>query len=196
MKVNFTNLPLDLGELPSPKEEDFNGLDIRFKKVLLIESIMIAFVIIGVCSSYWIMQVFFEIEYHFKIQDVFGTILGVLMGCVRIAVIRKGFSKKGFILREQDLIYRTGLIHIKTTVVPYTRIQHVRASEGILMQYFGLSKLIFFTAGSSYGDLVLPGLSKEEATRIRNYVMERMENRKEGQEIPEVVHQEECYESE
>lgn len=91
-------------------------------------------------------------------------------GFFRIA----GVNKKGYAVREHDIIYKTGLLSQKQITIPFNRVQHVEIYEGFLLRLFGLARIEFFTAGGNWGDLKIPGLLINEADKIKAFVIEQV----------------------
>jgi hypothetical protein len=79
--------------------------------------------------------------------------------------------RRGFALREHDMIYRHGVLFRKVTAVPFNRIQHVEVSNGPLDRRFGIGTLKLFTAGGSGGDLLVEGLPIELAEQLREHIL-------------------------
>lgn len=82
--------------------------------------------------------------------------------------------RRGWALRDHDLIYRYGVIWHKTVIVPFARIQHVEAVSGPIERYFKLMRLKCFTAGGGGADLTVEGLSQADARRVRQYLLEQI----------------------
>lgn len=89
-----------------------------------------------------------------------------------------------------ELVFKKehGVIYKKYVSIPYDRIQNVDIHRGILARLLGLSDLQIQTAGgismSSYGAFSegrLVGLSKEEAERLRDEVIQRSRSSRNGQ---------------
>lgn len=89
-----------------------------------------------------------------------------------------------------ELVFKKehGVIYKKYVSIPYDRIQNVDIHRGILARLLGLSDLQIQTAGgitmSSYGAFSegrLIGLPKEEAERLRDEVIRRARNFRNGQ---------------
>lgn len=74
-------------------------------------------------------------------------------------------------IRERDLIYARGLLVRKTALIPLARIQHVETASGPLERVFGLERLTCFTAGGLGGDVIIRGLERERARRVRHFVL-------------------------
>jgi uncharacterized protein len=85
--------------------------------------------------------------------------------------------RRAYGLREEDVIYRSGLLIRRTSIVPAARIQHVELSSGPLERAFGLVRLTCYTAGGAAGGVVLHGLEQETAERVRQYLLERIRQR-------------------
>jgi uncharacterized protein len=82
--------------------------------------------------------------------------------------------RRGWALRRHDLVYRSGVLWLRTVVVPFARIQHVEAVSGPLERLFGLTRLKCFTAGGMAADLTVLGLSHSDAGRVRQFLLEQI----------------------
>lgn len=82
--------------------------------------------------------------------------------------------RRGWAVREHDLIYRYGVIWRKTVVVPFARIQHVETTNGPLERLFGLMRVKCFTAGGMSADLSVEGLDVASARKVRQYLLEQI----------------------
>lgn len=84
------------------------------------------------------------------------------------------FPLRKYLVREKDISYKSGLFFKKMTTVPFSRIQHVEIDEGPISRYYKLASLSVFTAGDSSDDLVIRGLSKEEALQIKEFISSKI----------------------
>ncbi|HEX5765858.1 MAG TPA: PH domain-containing protein [Woeseiaceae bacterium] len=82
--------------------------------------------------------------------------------------------RRGWVLREKDIVYRTGVLWQTVTAVPFNRIQHAETSSDPLGRRFGTAALELFTAGGSGGDLRIRGLPAGTAERLREKVMAKI----------------------
>lgn len=82
--------------------------------------------------------------------------------------------RRGWALREHDLIYRSGLLVTRTTVLPFARVQHVETVSTPLERAFGLVRTICYTAGGVSADLIAAGLDQDTAGRVREYLLRRI----------------------
>lgn len=66
-----------------------------------------------------------------------------------------------------DVLIRSGLIVVKTSVIPMVRVQHVETKQGPVLKANGLASVTVTTAGSSFE---IPGLATDEAEALRDQV--------------------------
>ncbi|PRI12607.1 PH domain-containing protein [Leucobacter massiliensis] len=85
----------------------------------------------------------------------------------------------GYILREDDLLFRRGILFERIVAVPYGRLQLVDVTRGPLLRALGLATLKFVTASASTG-VQLPGLRLEDAEALRDRLVELAETRRSG----------------
>ena len=82
--------------------------------------------------------------------------------------------RKGYSVRERDIIYKSGVIWRSVTAVPFNRIQHVEKSSTPLDRRYQLATLELFTAGGSGGDLRIHGLPARTAEKLRFFILEKI----------------------
>lgn len=66
-----------------------------------------------------------------------------------------------------------GVIWRSTISVPRSRVQHTDVSQGPLQRKHGLATLSIHTAGKEHARVDLPGLRRETALRIRDFLIQR-----------------------
>ena len=83
-----------------------------------------------------------------------------------------------YLLTDQTLELRFGVVWEKSVLIPLSRLQHVDLHRGPLEQHFGLSSLEVHTAGTQNASHKIPGLEPEIAIRLRNELVQvaRIEN--------------------
>jgi membrane protein YdbS with pleckstrin-like domain len=94
-------------------------------------------------------------------------VAAVVIGAVEWAVLRGRYRSWGYLEREDDLIVRRGLLFRQVTVVPYGRMQLIDVSAGPIDRLFGLATVQLHTAAATT-DARIPGLTQEEAERLRD----------------------------
>jgi membrane protein YdbS with pleckstrin-like domain len=165
----FTNNTIDITQLPRFEAVEFQKLQPDYWKVLVINRFIVFLVLaIGIgFANYFIQEIKMMIPF---IWGGFGLLLVLAFLFLRIA-----FLKKGFAFREHDVLFRNGIIATNTIIIPYNRVQHVALHEGVLSRYFGLAKVEIFTAGGSSSDIEIPGIEKEQAEKIKQLVMGKIQ---------------------
>lgn len=81
--------------------------------------------------------------------------------------------------RADDLLIAHGVLWREVTVVPYGRMQLVEVTTGPLERRYGLARLQLHTAAATT-DATIPGLTPEEAERLRDRLTELGEARSAG----------------
>ncbi|KAM9862944.1 PH domain-containing protein [Leucobacter sp. BZR 635] len=107
-----------------------------------------------------------------------------LWGLVAFFLINSLFAFRrvkaiGYILREDDLLFRRGIMFERIVAVPYGRLQLVDITRGPLLRALGLSTLKFVTASAATG-VQLPGLTQGDAEALRDRLVELAESRRSG----------------
>ena len=172
MQVNeeFSNQVLLPDQLAPIEVQEFEGLEDKYKLVKQINSVIaLVFALIG----------FFLIAHFATDNTSIKVLIGVPLLLVvifvwKLVLVILGFPKKGYLLREQDVSYRSGLLIYKLTTIPFNRIQHVEVSQNIVEKSFGLSRVKIFTAGGSVSDLSIPGLLPDKAHQIESFLLSKV----------------------
>lgn len=85
----------------------------------------------------------------------------------------------GYQLREDDLLFRRGIMFQRFVSVPYGRMQLVDITRGPVARALGLADLKFVTAAASTG-VAIPGLAEADAESLRDRLVELAESRRAG----------------
>ena len=166
----FENPSIEINELPSTEALDFKKLDPRYLTVKIVNhTIFFSFSGLGLVLFAWLRD-------GFPFNLVYLILLGawVVIYLITLWYMIKAFQFKGYVLRERDIIYRKGWLWSSTTIVPFNRIQHCELSQGPFEKTYNSAKLNIFTAGGQSSDLRLPGLKKEEAARIKEFLVNQI----------------------
>jgi membrane protein YdbS with pleckstrin-like domain len=106
--------------------------------------------------------------------DLFWSVLvvgGIIVVIVAVAVGAILEARRlAYQLRDHDLSLRSGVIRHRVETIPYSRVQHVSVGRGVIERALGLATLELSSAGP---DIAVPGLSVEDAERIKQVVAER-----------------------
>jgi membrane protein YdbS with pleckstrin-like domain len=169
----FQNDEVDASELPRAETVSFEGMDARFIRRLQVKAaIALLILLIGIGFLHVILSIALAEE---RPDLGFGWLwfLPVPIGIALFAWPSLSVPRRGFALREKDIVYKAGLFWHTVTAVPFNRIQHVEKSSTPLDRRFGLATLQLFTAGGSGGDLKIHGLSAQLAEKIRRYILDK-----------------------
>lgn len=167
---DFTNSILLPDNLPEIVSEDFNRLDKRYLKIIFIRISIFAILLAGGLIAFIL----------FSDEKIPGLILAAIISGIVILIAYSitisilGFPKKGYLLREKDVSYKSGLITYKQISVTFNRIQHVEVSQGILGKLFQLSSVKIYTAGGNASDLSIPGLNVSDAQKLKAFISEKI----------------------
>ena len=82
-------------------------------------------------------------------------------------------------LREDDLLFKRGIMFQRQVAVPYGRMQLVDITRGPVARALGLADLKFVTAAAATA-VTVPGLPMEEADRLRDELVALAETRRAG----------------
>lgn len=83
--------------------------------------------------------------------------------------------RRGYVVREKDLLHKSGVFWRSVKAFPFNRVQHTKLHSTPLDRRFGLTSLSVFPAGGGRGNR-LRGLGQETAERLRVYISARMES--------------------
>ncbi|NNH03236.1 PH domain-containing protein [Microbacterium ulmi] len=96
-----------------------------------------------------------------------------------IAIMPRQARAIGYQLRDDDLVFRRGILWQRMVAVPYGRMQLVDITHGPLDRGFGIAQLKFVTAAASTG-VVIPGLPQPTAESLRDHLVAVAESRRTG----------------
>lgn len=85
----------------------------------------------------------------------------------------------GYRMREDDLLFRRGIMFSRVVAVPYGRMQLVDINRGPIARAFGLAELKLVTAAAATG-VTIPGLAFEDAEALRDHLVSVAETRRAG----------------
>lgn len=102
-----------------------------------------------------------------------------LISLIAICFTPRRVKSIAYTLREDDLLFRRGLMFQRFVAVPYGRMQLVDINRGPLARLLGLSELRFVTAAAATG-VVVPGLNHSDAEDLRDQLIALAESRRAG----------------
>jgi len=96
-----------------------------------------------------------------------------------LAILPRQARSIGYLLREDDLVFRRGILWQRFVAVPYGRMQLIDITHGPLDRGFGIAQLKFVTAAAATG-VVIPGLEQSTAETLRDHLVAVAESRRTG----------------
>ena len=101
-----------------------------------------------------------------------------------MAIVLAAFTPRrvraiGYMLRDDDLLFRRGIMFQRFVSVPYGRMQLVDINRGPLARAVGLSELKLVTAAAA-SNVTIPGLPEQDADELRDKLVELAESRRAG----------------
>ena len=102
-----------------------------------------------------------------------------LVFVVALALTPRRVRAIGYQLRDDDVLFRRGILYQRFVAVPYGRMQLVDINRGPLARALGLSELKFVTAAAATG-VVIPGLAEADAENLRDRLVALAESRRAG----------------
>jgi hypothetical protein len=103
----------------------------------------------------------------------------VAITLVALFVANRRARSIGYRLRDDDLLFRRGIMFQRFVSVPYGRMQLIDITRGPVGRMLGLADLKFVTAAASTG-VVVPGLPEREAAELRDQLVALAESRRAG----------------
>ena len=165
----FTNEPIDVNQLPKFEEVPLTPPHQNYWKVIVINLVVFSLLLGAILLILILSDEEVKAIWHFLIPAyaIFITLLFMLY--------RASFKKRGFALRDKDILYKSGIIAETTTIVPLNRIQHIALNEGIFSRIFKLGKLQIFTAGGQSGHLHIAGISIDKARSMKEMLLKKID---------------------
>jgi membrane protein YdbS with pleckstrin-like domain len=117
---------------------------------------------------------FSQVPWLLALPIVFG-VGAIITACLTPRRVRS----IGYQLRDDDLLFRRGLMFQRFVAVPYGRMQLVDINRGPLARAVGLSELKLVTAAAA-SNVTIPGLPEAEAETLRDRLVELAETRRAG----------------
>lgn len=138
--------------------------------VELVGGAIVTLVGAAIAAGFWLLQLWVPLA----IAGVF-----VISMLVKLVVTPRRVRSIGYQLRDDDLLFRRGIMWQRFVAVPYGRMQLIDINRGPVARALGLSELKFVTAAAAAG-VTLPGLVEADADELRDQLVALAESRRAG----------------
>ena len=164
----FQNPEIALDELPELERVEWQKLEPAFARRMLVERLGVTLLaLIGTFVPYFVAGDAFA-------PTVPPWVIVIVAALPYLAWPFVAVPRRGYVVRDKDIAFKSGVVWRSVTAIPYNRVQHVETSSTPLDRRFGLANLQIFTAGGSGGDLKVAGLAAATAERLRNHILEKV----------------------
>ena len=158
----FVNTPIDADGLPHVHEQAFAPLDPTYARMRAVSAVLAAGIIVTLAAVG-------AAALSSRLPLIIGGLAVVFVALIGIAQ-RVETNHMGYLVREHDVSFCSGVIGRSVATAPFARVQHVSIERGPLDRQFGLAGLQLRTAG---GHLAIPGLRHDVAERLKELVADR-----------------------
>ena len=169
---DFTNPAVFPESIPDHREVPFQVVVPGFRRYVLV-STAVYYLPLLAGALFFQLAPFGPAGVELAVAGAGFVALGLLTGVYRWLDARY----RGWALREHDLVARAGVLWRAIVALPIARIQHVETTHGPLERVHGLARLKLYTAGGMTADLIVIGLSRENADQLREYLIEQIRKR-------------------
>jgi len=168
----FENSEISPRDLPTVDSVEWQHMDLKFVRRKLTESaIGFFFALVGIGTLHRIFNAAYTDQ---GVSFAWLWLVPLLLSIPLFAWPLISVPKKGYAIRERDIIYKSGVFWRTVTAIPFNRIQHVEKSSTPLDRRFQLASLQIFTAGGTGGDLKIHGLSAKTTEKLRFFILEKI----------------------
>jgi membrane protein YdbS with pleckstrin-like domain len=162
-----------MDELFAPPAYEWRRLSPNYRRLRRLTTVLVApilfsipAVIVGALTGLW------------WISAILWGIAAVIV-VVRLGLVERNYRAWGYVERDEDLYITNGVLYRNLVAVPYGRMQLVEVASGPLERAFGLASVSLKTA-SAETNATIPGLTPDEAARLRDRLTELGETRESG----------------
>jgi hypothetical protein len=164
----FQNPEIALADLPDMEDLDWQQMHPRYARRMQVER---ALVVAGLAIASLVVSLFVgnpPVKMFMLWIPLFVIAVPLLVWPL-VSVPRRGY-----VVRDKDIVFKSGIAWRSITAIPFNRVQHVETSNTPLDRKFGLANLQVFTAGGAGGDLRISGLGADTAEQLRVYILDKV----------------------
>lgn len=143
----------------------------KYLAVAIVGRILSAVVIGAAATFLWLVAEWTWVVWTLPVIGV-GFLIAIVIEPRRVRSI-------GYALRDDDLLFRRGIMFQRFVAVPYGRMQLVDITRGPVSRVLGLADLRLVTAAASSA-VSIPGLTEADAEGLRDRLVALAETRRAG----------------
>ena len=164
----FENREIALDELPDMENLDWQPMHARYARRMQLERALITLLAIaGSTVPNFVVGIAFDPTVPLWALVIIVAIPSLIWPLLSV-------PRRGYVVRDKDIVFRSGVTWRSVTAIPINRVQHVETSSTPLDRKFGLANVQIFTAGGSGADLTISGLGTEIAEQLRVYILDKV----------------------
>jgi membrane protein YdbS with pleckstrin-like domain len=165
----FDNPEIAIDDLPDAEDLDWQALHPLYARLIRLQAALGLAVIAIAISALNVIP-------NLPLLPILVAYL-LLVGVGALVLVWPSLSvpRRGYVLRDKDILFRKGVLWQSVTAIPFNRIQHVETSSTPFDRRYALATLQLFTAGGSSGDLKIDGLGQDVAEDLRVFILGRTE---------------------
>lgn len=171
-ELGFENNSVPLDQLPKAEEVVVKKPNENFLFVTLVSNtIFLCFIALSFMGGYFFLSE--EMADEINLDKALTGILILFCLIVLYSFIMAFYNYKlrGYALRENDIIYKKGVLFQTLTTIPFNRVQHCELNQGPIDRLFNLNSLLIYTAGGQGSDVKIVGLEPTEANQLKEYIV-------------------------
>ncbi|CAN5241355.1 hypothetical protein BH09ACT6_BH09ACT6_13270 [soil metagenome] len=159
-----------MDRLDLAKQTEWKRVSSKLVAVELVSAGLFLLVIVAVAVVFFLLHLWW----------IAGIVTAVaIAAAINLILAPRRVRSIGYLLREDDLLFRRGIMWQRFVAVPYGRMQLVDINRGPIARALGLSELKFVTAAAAAG-VTIPGLPEVDADELRDRLVALAESRRTG----------------
>lgn len=172
--AEFANPALPIGQLPQAESVAWQPLPKGYRLRLQTARGLVVMLVCGLAIGlHWVPDLR---EAAWREAWMSAALAGALLlfAAAMLAWPVLVVARRGYVVRDKDILYKSGVFWQSVKAVPFNRVQHAVTGSTPLDRRFQLANLTVFTAGGSGGDLRIAGLKAETAEWLRVTIVGRL----------------------
>lgn len=164
----FTNGTVDFASLPNYQETTLTKPNSKYWNVILL-NIGLTFLVFLIAATTILI-----LNPSLKKYTLFVIAAILFLAFLTLFIYRTSFKRRGYALREKDILFKSGILAEKTTIIPLNRIQHIAINEGPFSRIYNLAALQIYTASGNTGEIKITGIKTDLAKAIKEEIINQV----------------------